>query len=595
MNFRITIGRKIGFGFGILIFLTLLAFFLTFNTTNTSKKINDEITNVVNPSVDALEELNLLLVKSKMLISKWAYFASSDDIDFKTRHRQLVFKDIPNIKEKLQQLSQNWQYNEQEKLKEIFGWLDLLFKEHKKVMNELNSIESYEDPLIVFMVRESVDEGDLNEKHEKVMELLSELITDQQNLAKESTIKMNSSFSKLQLIVRLLGIALTIGGILIAFFTVRSIVRPVYQLKRILLQMGRGIIPTERIKPRNDEIGEMSQALNQLINAVERQTEFAKGLGAGNFFQEYQPLSQQDTLGHALLKMRDNLYENERYLEQKVEERTAEVVRQKEEIESQRVKLEHLYNEVTDSIKYAKRIQEAILPPEAFVKNVLPNSFVLFKPKDIVSGDFYWVEKVDSKVFFAAVDCTGHGVPGAFMSIVGYNLLKQIVKDESDPGKILNELSKGVKDTLHQGLEEGSSKDGMDIALCSYDIKTKTLQYAGAYNPLYLVRNGELIETKADKFPIGGALQDSESRTYTSHTIPLQTNDTVYIFSDGYADQFGGEKGKKFMVKQFRQLILSMQNKSMEEQKNYLNNVIEQWRGGHEQVDDILVMGMRVS
>lgn len=595
MNFRITIGRKIGFGFGILIFLTLLAFFLTFNTTNTSKKINDEITNVVNPSVDALEELNLLLVKSKMLISKWAYFASSDDIDFKTRHRQLVFKDIPNIKDKLQQLSQNWQYNEQEKLKEIFGWLDLLFKEHKKVMNELNSIESYEDPLIVFMVRESVDEGDLNEKHEKVMELLSELITDQQNLAKESTIKMNSSFSKLQLIVRLLGIALTIGGILIAFFTVRSIVRPVYQLKRILLQMGRGIIPTERIKPRNDEIGEMSQALNQLINAVERQTEFAKGLGAGNFFQEYQPLSQQDTLGHALLKMRDNLYENERYLEQKVEERTAEVVRQKEEIESQRVKLEHLYNEVTDSIKYAKRIQEAILPPEAFVKNVLPNSFVLFKPKDIVSGDFYWVEKVDSKVFFAAVDCTGHGVPGAFMSIVGYNLLKQIVKDESDPGKILKELSKGVKDTLHQGLEEGSSKDGMDIALCSYDIKTKILQFAGAYNPLYLVRKGELFETKADKFPIGGALKDSENRTFTSHTIPLQTNDTVYIFSDGYADQFGGVKGKKFMVKQFRQLILSIQDKSMEEQKNYLNNVIEQWRGGHEQVDDILVMGMRVN
>lgn len=595
MNFRITIGRKIGFGFGILIFLTLLAFFLTFNTTNTSKKINDEITNVVNPSVDALEELNLLLVKSKMLISKWAYFASSDDIDFKTRHRQLVFKEIPNIKEKLHQLSQNWQFNEKEKLREIFAWLDLLLKEHKKVMNELNSIESYEDPLIVFMVRESVDEGDLNEKHEKVMELLSELITDQQNLAKESTIKMNSSFSKLQLIVRLLGIALTIGGILIAFFTVRSIVRPVYQLKRILLQMGRGIIPSERIKPRNDEIGEMSQALNQLINAVERQTEFAKGLGAGNFFQEYKPLSQQDTLGHALLKMRDNLYENERYLEQKVEERTAEVVRQKEEIESQRVKLEHLYNEVTDSIKYAKRIQEAILPPEAYVKNVLPNSFVLFKPKDIVSGDFYWVEKVGSKVFFAAVDCTGHGVPGAFMSIVGYNLLKQIVKDESDPGKILTELSKGVKDTLHQGLEEGSSKDGMDIALCSYDIKTKTLQYAGAYNPLYLVRNGELFETKADKFPIGGALKDSEHRTYTSHTFQLQPNDTVYIFSDGYADQFGGEKGKKFMVKQFRQLILSIQDKSMEEQKRYLNYIIEQWRGGHEQVDDILVMGMRVN
>jgi serine phosphatase RsbU (regulator of sigma subunit)/HAMP domain-containing protein len=594
MNFRITIGRKIGFGFGILIFLTLLAFFLTFNTANSSKEINDEITNVVNPSVDALEELNLLLVQSKMLISKWVYFASSDDMDFKARHRQLVFKDYPNLKEKLHKLSENWQSNEQEKLKEIFGWLDLLFKEHKKIMNELNSIEIYEDPLIVLMARESVDEGDLNEKNNKVMELLSDLIADQQNLAKESTKRMNSSFSELQLIVRLLGIALTIGGILIAFFTVRSIVRPVSQLKRLLLQMGRGIVPTEKIKPRNDEIGEMSLALNHLISAVERQTEFAKGLGAGNFSQEYQPLSQQDTLGQALLKMRDDLYENERFLEQKVEERTAEVVRQKEEIESQRVKLEHLYNEVTDSIKYAKRIQEAILPPDALVKKELPNPFVLYKPKDIVSGDFYWMEKVDNKVFFAAVDCTGHGVPGAFMSIVGYNLLKQIVKEESDPGKILNMLSRGVKDTLHQGVEEGTSKDGMDIALCSYDAKTKVLQYAGAYNPLYLIRGGELIETKADKFPIGGALEDSDSRSYTSHSVQLQSDDTVYIFSDGYADQFGGEKGKKFMVKQFRQLLLGIQEKSMEEQKRYLNYIIEQWRGNHEQVDDILIMGMRV-
>lgn len=593
MKIRITIGRKIGFGFGILIFLTLLAFYLTFKTTNTSKKINDEITNVVNPSVDALEELNLLLVQSKMLISKWAYFASPDDIDFKSRHRQIVFKDYPNLKLKLQRLSENWKSNEQEKLREIFGWLDLLFKEHKRVMNELNSIESYEDPLIVFMVRESVDEGDLNEKHEKVMELLSELITDQQNLAKESTLRMNAAFTQLQLIVRLLGIALTFGGLLIAYFTVRSIVKPVHKLKKILLQMAKGIIPSEKIKPRNDEIGEMSKALNQLISAVERQTEFAKGLGAGNFSQEYEPLSPEDTLGYALIKMRDDLYENERFLEQKVEERTAEVVRQKEEIESQRVKLEHLYNEVTDSIKYAKRIQEAILPPEAEVKKELPHSFVLYKPKDIVSGDFYWVERVGSKVFFAAVDCTGHGVPGAFMSIVGYNLLKQIVKEETDPGKILNKLSKGVKDTLHQGLEEGTTKDGMDIALCAYDVSTNTLQYAGAYNPLYLIRKGQLIEVKADKFPIGGALKDSESRNYTSNTIPLEKGDTIYIFSDGYADQFGGKKGKKFMIKQFRQLLLSIQNKTMDEQKIFLNQTIENWMNGYEQVDDILIIGTR--
>jgi serine phosphatase RsbU (regulator of sigma subunit)/HAMP domain-containing protein len=385
-----------------------------------------------------------------------------------------------------------------------------------------------------------------------------------------------------------------VGG-LIAVFTVLSIVRPVNQLKNILRQMKRGAMPEEKIQSRNDEIGEMSMALNQLVDAMKQTTQFAREVGSGNFDSHYEPLSDEDTLGHALLKMRMDLAENERFLEQKVEERTAEVVRQKQEIEMQKIKMEVLFNHVTDSIKYAKRIQEAILPPDHLFKNLLPQSFVYYKPKDIVSGDFYWLEKIGSKVFFAAVDCTGHGVPGAFMSIVGHNQLKQVVSNITDhkPAIILDELSKGVSESLHQHYDGSTAKDGMDLSLCAYDTDRQELEFSGAFNPLYLVRNGDLQEVKANKFPIGIFL-GREARNFTNHKISMQKGDVVYIFSDGYADQFGGPKGKKFMANQFRNLLLNIHQLPMEKQKEELDRTLEEWKGPEEQVDDILVIGVRI-
>ena len=247
---------------------------------------------------------------------------------------------------------------------------------------------------------------------------LNELITQKELNAEETTQQMFKSFSFLDNFVKLLGIGLFIGGILIAIFTTRSITKPIQQLKKMLLSMGLGILPKERINYRTDEIGEMGIALNSLVESMESTTEFAKQTGKGNFEAYYKPLSKDDSLGHALLKMRDGLSENERVLEQKVVERTEEVVKQKEEIELKTKELEILFKQVTDSIHYAKRIQEAILPPNNLVKQILPESFVLYKPKDIVSGDFYWIDKKNNWCYFAAVDCTGHGVPGAFMSIV---------------------------------------------------------------------------------------------------------------------------------------------------------------------------------
>ncbi len=257
--------------------------------------------------------------------------------------------------------------------------------------------------------------------------------------------------------------------------------------------------------------------------------------------------------------------------------------------------IEDQHKDIKDSINYAKRIQEAILPPASIVKQLFPQSFVLYMPKDVVSGDFYWVEPWGEKVFFAAVDCTGHGVPGAFMSIVGYNLLDKAVNELglSRPSLVLNSLSKEIGKTLRQTGSDSEVKDGMDLAVCALNPKTLMLEYAGAFNPLYIVRDGKIIETASDKIPIG-TYMDGDFKNYTNHEIQLQKGDTIYIFTDGYADQFGGEKGKKFKYKSLQQLLISLQGKPMAEQKDILYTTIQNWKGNLEQVDDILVMGVMV-
>lgn len=278
------------------------------------------------------------------------------------------------------------------------------------------------------------------------------------------------------------------------------------------------------------------------------------------------------------------------------------LAKQNKEIEQKNAQLNVAYNEIeeknkdiTDSIRYAKRIQQAILPTSAFAMTFKDNGFILYKPKAIVSGDFYWMDKKGSKVLIAAVDCTGHGVPGAFMSIVGHNLLNQIVHDNGilTPSEVLTELNKGVTDTLRQKVEEDKVRDGMDLAFCTIDYEAMTLDFAGAYNPLWLLRDGHIIEVKADKYPIGAFLEEN-MRTFTNHRIDLQKDDIIYMFSDGYADQFGGPTGKKFKYKNLKELLLSINKNKMQEQRNILDHTIEAWRGDLEQVDDIMVIGIRI-
>jgi PAS domain S-box-containing protein len=251
--------------------------------------------------------------------------------------------------------------------------------------------------------------------------------------------------------------------------------------------------------------------------------------------------------------------------------------------------------DITDSITYAKRIQEAVMPALADFKKYFPESFVFNLPKDIVSGDFFWSAFKDGKVLVAAADCTGHGVPGAFMSLIGMNFLNKIVieKGETIPGTILDMLRLRLKESLHQTEEEGGPTDGLDLALIAVDQKNKTIEYSGAMNPFYLIRDGELIIIKADKIPLG--IYYELEHNYTNHKMEYYPGDIIYIFSDGFVDQFGGSKGSKFKYKRFIKTLKEIAHLPLQEQKQELALRFRLWRGDFEQVDDVLVLGIKLT
>lgn len=304
---------------------------------------------------------------------------------------------------------------------------------------------------------------------------------------------------------------------------------------------------------------------------------------------------------NTMIEQLEDLYTD---LDNKVKERTAEVVAQKEEIETQKDEiekqrdvLEEQKKHITDSIIYAKRLQTAILPSKEFIKKTFPESFILFRPKDIVSGDFYWFNTINNKRLFSAIDCTGHGVPGSLVSMVGNNWMNYAVNDlkQEKPVDILNTLNDGVTLTFQEKEGEDSVKDGMDLALCSVDYSTMKLEFAGAYNPAIIVHDGELIQLKGDKNPIGALSRHSSVSSYQNQVVDIHKGDMVYVFSDGYPDQFGGETGQKFLIGRFKKLLTQIAPLPVVEQHDILEKTLIDWIGTKEdQIDDILVIGVRI-
>ncbi len=402
---------------------------------------------------------------------------------------------------------------------------------------------------------------------------------------------VNSINTYLMLMGIINGISLAL--IYILFFvnwSTKSIVMPIKELL-IKIQKTKGQdMDNFAIVRTNDEIGKLTEGFN---NMTERIYDFVL------------QISQMNA-----------------ELEDKVKERTAEISQQKEEIETQRDAIIEQKNEIetqrdfandqkdlivtqnvaiTDSIQYASNIQKAILPPNEYIKKLLPNSFVFFKPRDIVSGDFYWISEKHNKIIVAIADCTGHGVPGAFMSMLGTSFLREIVDKNSlllkhsqlKADNVLNKLRHLVIESLHQTGKKDEAKDGMDIALCIIDKKNKKIEYAGAHNPLYIIRKGVFIEYKADKMPIG-TYRIEEEIPFTNKTIEIETGDSIYMFTDGYLDQFGGHKLRKFMIPRFQKMLLSIYNEDLSKQHQIIKQTLDKWMNGTQQIDDILVFGAKI-
>jgi serine phosphatase RsbU (regulator of sigma subunit)/tetratricopeptide (TPR) repeat protein len=268
-----------------------------------------------------------------------------------------------------------------------------------------------------------------------------------------------------------------------------------------------------------------------------------------------------------------------------------------EEVTRQKDIIEEKNNEITDSITYASRIQQGVIPDDQEMNKLFPKHFVFFKPRDIVSGDFYWANRVGntSKAIIAVADCTGHGVPGAFMSLVGNTLLNQTLNQPSidTPAQALDYINQQLPKTIKSKSTTGAIKDGMEITMCEFDPETMTMNFAGANSNIYLVRNGAIRIYKGDKQPIGESLSGNE-QNYTNHIIPLQKDDCIYMITDGFADQFGGEKGKKFKYKPLEDLFCAVSGKNPQEQKDLISSAFNNWRLNHEQVDDVLVIGIKL-
>ena len=410
---------------------------------------------------------------------------------------------------------------------------------------------------------------------------------------------VETSGRRLDTLVRWISLTVLLAGLAIAAGVTRAIRQPLLKVRARLLYLSRGIDHPFSMPDRKDEIGEMARALDRLAEGLRRTREFSAAVGQGQFDAAYTPLSEEDVLGKTLLAMRDDLASYEKEMEGKVAERTEVLTKQKAQLEDQGEQIRKLYDDLTSSIDYARRIQGAILPSEANRKSIFDRHFVLYMPRDGVSGDFPWFHKLDAWRMFAAVDCTGHGVPGAFMSLLGHNALQHIGKVYTQPGKILDRLNELARNVLHRGEDSGLDAedqvpDGMDIGLVSINLEEGLLEYAGAHSPAYVVRDGEVTELKPDKRAIA-SFEPGEHR-YTTHKMTLRNGDMVYCASDGYPDQFGGPKGRKFMRKRFRELLAELAMMSVDEQERKLRDQIEAWRAesNEDQVDDILVCGVRI-
>jgi serine phosphatase RsbU (regulator of sigma subunit) len=577
---------KVTFAFIVIVLIVLANVAVNYVIIEKNKKTVTNLTDVISPYIETLEEFNLVVTESKMYATNWVYLQNS--VDDKKSFYGLMNTHYPDLKKRLNAflLRLNNQEDKDE-LTAVFKEFDELINVEKEVMKTLVFFDDYENPEKKFKCEEII-ESEVLPRTQIIMAKLNKIMSRNRKEAKILKAETESSLKRMMTIMLIASVGLFVFILFSVSFISGAIRKPVLKMKEVIQRLGKGELPDEKIVA-NDKnvVSEMATSVNALSESFSKTSMFANEIGKGNLTVPYEKLSENDVLGNALINMRDSLFAYSEDMELKVFERTQEVFEKSS-------KLELAYREIRDSITYAKRIQESILPSEEIISKVFTNSFIFYRPKDIVCGDFYWFAQKGDEVILAAIDCTGHGVPGALMTVIGNSLLNQIVStsNSTDPAVILNQLDKKLMETFQQHGHASNTNDGMDAAIFRYRINKKEITFAGAKRPLYIFKNGELIEVKGNKSPIGSFGHDLD-KLFTSHKLTVNKNDTVYLFSDGVQDQFGGEGGKKFMIKRFRELLEEIQPLSMPEQAMKVNQEMDKWQGKFEQTDDMLLIGVR--
>ncbi len=462
------------------------------------------------------------------------------------------------------------------KISKELGHLDEQRKIHRYLANIYSKIKNYKKAFENYKVFKNLNDSIFNEKNVKEMTGLEYKYKHEKEkeIIKIEQEKKNTIYSKEikhQKTVRnffIIGMILTIIMVLLIFYSFLE----KRKANRILFEQKK------KITEMNTELNQTNEELNTTLETIKEQKE--------KITENNEELNQMNEELNTTLETINEQKE-------KIEESNYELNATLLTVNKQKEKIEESHKQIRNSINYASRIQNAIMPNLDLFEDNFLDYFIMFKPRDVVSGDFYWAKKINEFFIFVAADCTGHGVPGAFVSMLGISLLNEIVMKEKiiKPNEVLDLLRDEIKNSFKTKGKKIGTKDGMDLAMCVINTKTNELQFSGANNPLYLIRNKELIEFKGDKQPIGAYRKEKK---FTNQIIKFKKNDLFYVFSDGYIDQFGGEKGRKFMKKKFKKLILKIQNKNMKEQRQILNEVFENWKGDLKQIDDTLVIGVKI-
>ncbi len=591
-KWRFTIPLRLFLGFGIFIVVLMIALFFVQTTLTKAEKINHQMNNVHLPSLTMNRNLLLSIDQSYELAKQWAYVQRNEEHIERRTLIALCDSIIPKQITEIQQLHHQWTEGQKKEWAMIIGHWKLLNQKYSTLRETLCCFDSYNDPMNIIMAEDLFLQGkEIPFEVEKVQLLINHLLNQFKDSISNERYAMDDSFQKLYQYLGVLGVIIIILGIAIAYFTSQSITSRVRSIRHSLKKLSYGIYSQDELPKFNDEIGDMSIAMEKLKQNFERTKNFATEIGKGNLEASFDPLSKDDEMGKALLRMKDDLSFYRHRMEEKVAEQTQEITRQKNTAEEQKEKIQSLYADLKSSISYAKRLQDSILPDTASIQKIFPEHFILYLPKDVVSGDFYWFQQQGNKKLFAAADCTGHGVPGAFMSLIAHNALNHVTKVYTKPGQILNQVNRIAASAFNTN-NDNQIKDGMDIALCSVDYDHMMLEFSGAQNDAVIIRNGELIEIKGDKKSIGN--DANTHNVFTTQSQPIEKGDMVFVFSDGYADQFGGALQKKFMRKALKELLSSIATEKHLQQREQLLQAFQQWKGDNEQTDDILIIGVRI-